>query len=66
MGWIINNFWIKVIALILAVITWFYVHEEIIKGRQSGKQFYKPSQSTQQKEPSYDKTLKIQDNIKAN
>jgi hypothetical protein len=66
MGWIINNFWIKIIALILAVITWFYVHEEIVKDRQFDKQFYKPAQFIQQKESSQDKGLNIQNNIKTN
>jgi YbbR domain-containing protein len=30
-NWIVNNFWIKITSLILAVITWFYVNGELYK-----------------------------------
>lgn len=29
MKWLLNNFWIKVLSLVLAIITWFYVHGEV-------------------------------------
>ncbi len=29
---ILNNFWLKLISLIIAIITWFYVYGEITKG----------------------------------
>jgi YbbR domain-containing protein len=38
--WIINNFWIKVISLILAVITWFYVRGELNKEKRISSKFY--------------------------
>jgi len=37
--WIINNFWIKIISLVLAVITWFYVKEEMTKEKQVNKSY---------------------------
>ncbi len=42
-NWIINNFWIKIVSLILAVIMWFYVNEELIKEKKMAKQLYKSS-----------------------
>jgi YbbR domain-containing protein len=42
-NWMINNFWIKIISLILAVITWFYVNEELVKEKKMAKQLYKSS-----------------------
>jgi len=30
-NWIIHNFWLKLIALGLAIITWFYVNGELLK-----------------------------------
>ena len=42
-NWFFNNFWIKITSLILAVITWFYVNEEIVKEKQMTKQLYKSS-----------------------
>lgn len=51
-SWITNNFWIKVISLILALVTWFYVNEELIKEKQLAKQFYKTSIITKTKNPS--------------
>lgn len=42
-NWLINNFWIKIVSLILAVITWFYVNEELIKEKKMAKQLYKSS-----------------------
>lgn len=32
--WFINNLWLKAISLILAIITWLYISEELAK-RQS-------------------------------
>lgn len=54
-NWIINNFWIKIVSLILAVITWFYVNEELIKEKNMTKQLYKSSVVNQIQNPSYDK-----------
>ncbi|MBL7091960.1 MAG: hypothetical protein ISS24_00975 [Candidatus Omnitrophica bacterium] len=31
--WLFNNFWLKVISLILAAVTWFYISGELRKGR---------------------------------
>ena len=28
-NWFSKNFWLKLIAFILAVITWFYAHQEL-------------------------------------
>jgi YbbR domain-containing protein len=39
----LNNFWIKIVSLVLAVITWFYVNEELIKEKQMERQLYKSS-----------------------
>lgn len=52
-NWLLNNFWIKIISLILAVITWFYVNEELIKEKQMTKQLYKSSVVNQIQNPSY-------------
>ena len=41
-NWITNNFWVKAISLILAVITWFYVNAELIKQKNARDKFYKP------------------------
>jgi len=54
-NWIVNNFWIKIVALILAIITWFYVNEELIKEKKMAKQLYKSSIVSQIQSPSYDK-----------
>lgn len=29
--WIVNNFWLKLVSLILAIVTWFYISEELNK-----------------------------------
>ncbi|MFH1853955.1 MAG: hypothetical protein ABH815_01430 [Candidatus Omnitrophota bacterium] len=39
-NWIINNFWIKVISLMLAIITWFYVNGELEKVNSLAIKFY--------------------------
>ncbi|MDP2980590.1 MAG: hypothetical protein Q8N67_00795 [Candidatus Omnitrophota bacterium] len=54
-NWFLNNVWIKIVSLILAVITWFYVNEELIKEKQMTKQLYKSSVISQIRNPSYDK-----------
>jgi len=54
-NWIVNNFWIKIVSLILAIITWFYVNEELIKEKKMAKQLYKSSIVSQIQNPSYDK-----------
>lgn len=51
----INNFWIKIVSLILAIITWFYVNEELVKEKKMAKQLYKSSVVSQSQSPSYDK-----------
>jgi len=50
-----NNFWIKIVSLVLAVITWFYVNEELIKEKNMVKQLYKTSTIRQIQNPSYNK-----------
>jgi len=54
-NWIINNFLIKILSLILAVITWFYVNEELIREKQMAKQLYESSIMSQIQSPSYEK-----------
>jgi len=39
-NWITNNFWIKIISLIFAVIAWFYVNGELTKERLLSSKFY--------------------------
>jgi hypothetical protein len=56
-NWIINNFWIKVVSLILAIVTWFYVNEELIKEKDMANQLYKSSVVSQTQASSYDKKL---------
>lgn len=29
MKWLLDNFWIKVLSLVLAIIVWIYVHGEV-------------------------------------
>ena len=41
-NWIVNNFWIKVVSLILAMVTWFYVNGELLKQNRLRDKFYKP------------------------
>ncbi|MEE8317436.1 MAG: hypothetical protein V3S13_00835 [Candidatus Omnitrophota bacterium] len=53
-NWIVNNFWIKIISLILAVITWFYVNGELYKERRISREPYKTSLA--EKEPPSEKT----------
>ena len=38
--WVVNNFWIKVISLALAIITWFYVNGELEKENRLASKFY--------------------------
>jgi len=40
-NWIVNNFWIKIVSLILAVITWFYVNAEVNRQKYISGKFYK-------------------------
>ncbi|MFH1479603.1 MAG: hypothetical protein ABIG92_07550 [Candidatus Omnitrophota bacterium] len=40
---IVNNFWIKIVSLLLAVITWFYVNVELNKERRLSASFYESS-----------------------
>jgi YbbR domain-containing protein len=54
-NWFFNNFWIKITSLILAVITWFYVNEELVKEKQMTRQLYKSSVVKQIQNLSYDK-----------
>jgi len=42
-NWIVNNLWIKLAALILAVIAWFYVNSELSKIKRASEDFYKSS-----------------------
>lgn len=51
-NWLLNNFWIKIVSLILALVTWFYVNEELIKEKQMAKQLYRSSFTNQTQYPS--------------
>jgi len=42
-SWIINNLWIKIISLLLAIITWIYVNGELDKEKRIARKFYKSS-----------------------
>jgi len=44
-NWIVNNFWIKILSLILAVVTWFYVNGELSRERliSVSRELYKSS-----------------------
>ncbi len=42
-SWIVNNFWIKIISLILAIIAWFYVNGELDKEKRISRKFYNSS-----------------------
>lgn len=33
--WLINNLWLKLISLILAIVTWLYISGELIKTQAS-------------------------------
>lgn len=39
-SWIVNNFWIKIVSLVLAVIAWFYVNGELDKEKRFSSKFY--------------------------
>jgi len=39
--WIVNNFWIKIISLVLAVATWFYVNGELTKESRPSRNFFR-------------------------
>ena len=39
-NWIVNNFWIKAISLILAVIMWFYINGELEKEKRLSRKYY--------------------------
>ena len=52
-NWFFNNFWIKIVSLILAVITWFYVNEEIVKEKHMTNQLYESSVINRVQIPSY-------------
>lgn len=41
-SWIVNNFWMKMVSLALAVLTWFYVNSELNKQEVIRSKFYKP------------------------
>ncbi|MDP6686261.1 MAG: hypothetical protein QGI05_04825 [Candidatus Omnitrophota bacterium] len=40
-NWLINNLWIKIISLVLAIITWFYVNGELDKEKYIARSYYK-------------------------
>lgn len=42
-NWIVNNFWIKMLSLALAIITWFIVNGELEKERHYSRRFYNSS-----------------------
>ena len=63
-NWIVNNFWIKVISLILAVITWFMVNGELEKEKRFSSRFYNSalyksylSEDSQEETSSQEKTM---------
>lgn len=39
-NWIINNFWIKAVSLMLAIMAWFYVNGELKKEHLLSSKFY--------------------------
>lgn len=41
--WLLNNLWIKIISLILAVITWFYVNREMTREKLVSREFFRLS-----------------------
>lgn len=43
------------ISLVLAIVTWFYVNEELYKEKEIAKQFYKTSLISQFKNPFHQK-----------
>jgi len=56
-NWIVNNFWIKIVALMLAVVSWFYVNGELDKEKRISRKYYKSSLIEHtQKQPSLEKT----------
>ncbi len=58
-NWIVNNFWIKIVSLMLAVITWFYVNGELHKESRVLGKYYKspPMEHTEKKSPSEKKQM---------
>ena len=40
-NWIVNNFWIKIVSLILAVVTWVYINGELTKERPPSRNFFR-------------------------
>ena len=51
-NWVVNNLWMKLAALILAVITWFYVNGELNKIKRASGDFYKSSYTGHTKDQS--------------
>ncbi|MFC1666808.1 hypothetical protein ACFL0P_02895 [Candidatus Omnitrophota bacterium] len=42
-NWIVDNFWIKIASLILAIVTWLYVNGELSKMKSVSENAYKSS-----------------------
>ena len=42
-NWILNNFLMKILSLLLAVMTWFYVNEELNREKKFSTTLYKSS-----------------------
>jgi len=61
-NWIVNNFWIKITSLVLAVITWFYVNGEVGKDKHISRSFYNSSRM----EPTQRQTFPEKKNVKKN
>ncbi len=40
-NWIVNNFWIKIVSLMLALITWFYANGELVKESRPSRRFFR-------------------------
>ena len=58
-NWLVNNFWIKILSLILAVITWFYVNGELSKEGRVSSEIYKvqPAEYPEEKSSSEEKSM---------
>jgi len=63
--WLTNNLWVKLIALFLAIISWFYINEEV---EEAGTTIRMPTFLSRfiGKDPVIAKNIKIQPNIQGN
>ncbi len=55
-NWIVNNFWIKILSLLLAIVTWSYVNGELYKESRLSRKYYKsPIKEQAEKKPPAEK-----------